>query len=445
MRIALTSWPERVILLIPFLWSWSEAVKGKYINREESSCLCVVLSSHERWFLVYECRFVFVSPWDLQTDRGGVDASLESGCVPWFLDMRCVKWRRACEWVVVDARYLKSCLEMGLCCRFEPLQASKAGGWRCIRAAWYPFVSLDATGFVAQSSKPCCVSWRVAGLFSLRGVEEAVVLGVVGLASCLSCLFVITIVCDQERCLLQEAGGHALIRHVWEGCCFGCSGVKGLQLLLIERLEALSGWLLRSRRRGKHESWHQQRVTEIGGGESVEWRLSFWGISIWKVVMRLVRVVSLTVNGDMLSLLWGGMVSGLDRVCGYWDEGMRRTRPELVCEEWVVVGELFIPWDCFTCLLSMRRGLLGREESKWNGWMLMEWVLLNRMEWVGRWFITELGEWVLSRDGRIGWDCMSAVELWGVVFMGGGEWFGNGIENGDNPCWIVLFGVNTMR
>ena len=45
--------------------------------------------------------------------------------------------------------------------------------------------------------------------------------GVVGLASCQSCLFVITIVCDQERCLLQEAGEHALIRHVWEGRHFG--------------------------------------------------------------------------------------------------------------------------------------------------------------------------------------------------------------------------------
>ena len=33
--------------------------------------------------------------------------------------------------------------------------------------------------------------------------------------------------------------------------------------------------------------------------------------------MRLVRVISLTVNGDMLSLLWGGMVRGLDRMCGY--------------------------------------------------------------------------------------------------------------------------------
>ena len=67
------------------------------------------------------------------------------------------------------------------------------------------------------------------------------VLGVVGLASCQSCLFVITIVCDQERCLFQEAGEHALIKHVWEGRHFGCSGVKGLKLMLIERLEALSG------------------------------------------------------------------------------------------------------------------------------------------------------------------------------------------------------------
>ena len=33
--------------------------------------------------------------------------------------------------------------------------------------------------------------------------------------------------------------------------------------------------------------------------------------------MRLVRVGSLNVNGDMLSLLWGEMVSGLDRMCGY--------------------------------------------------------------------------------------------------------------------------------
>ena len=30
--------------------------------------------------------------------------------------------------------------------------------------------------------------------------------------------------------------------------------------------------------------------------------------------MRLVRVGSLTVHGDMLSLLWGGMVRGLDKV-----------------------------------------------------------------------------------------------------------------------------------
>ena len=89
---------------------------------------------------------------------------------------------------------------------------------------------LDATGCVGQSSKPGCVSWRVAGPFSLRGVEEAVVLGVVGLASCLLCLFVVTIVCDQERCLLQEAGEQALIKHVWEERYFGCSGVRELHL-----------------------------------------------------------------------------------------------------------------------------------------------------------------------------------------------------------------------
>ena len=132
--------------------------------------------------------------------------------------------------------------------------------------------------------------------------------------------------------------------------------------------------------------------------------------------MRLVRVVSLTVNGDMFSLLWGGMVRGLDKVWLLrWGEG--RTRLELVFEEWVVVGELFIPWNCFACLLSMRRGLLGSEESKWNGWIWMEWILLNRMEWVGRWFITELGEWVLSRDGRI----VLVVWSYGVCFSWVGE------------------------
>ena len=41
------------------------------------------------------------------------------------------------------------------------------------------------------------------------------------LASCQSHLFVVAIVCDQERCLLQEAGEHALIKHVWEGRYFG--------------------------------------------------------------------------------------------------------------------------------------------------------------------------------------------------------------------------------
>ena len=93
-------------LLIPFLWPWIEAVKGKYINREESSCLCVVLSRHERWFLVYECRFALGGSRGVQMDRGGVDASQESGCAPWFLDMRCVKWRRACECELLSTRVI---------------------------------------------------------------------------------------------------------------------------------------------------------------------------------------------------------------------------------------------------------------------------------------------------------------------------------------------------
>ena len=29
--------------------------------------------------------------------------------------------------------------------------------------------------------------------------------------------------------------------------------------------------------------------------------------------------------------------------------------------------------------------------------------------------------------------------------MGGEESFGNGVENGDMHCWIVISGVNTMR
>ena len=45
--------------------------------------------------------------------------------------------------------------------------------------------------------------------------------GKVLLASCLSCLFVVAIVYDQESCLLQEAGEHVLIKHVWEGRYFG--------------------------------------------------------------------------------------------------------------------------------------------------------------------------------------------------------------------------------
>ena len=50
-----------------------------------------------------------------------------------------------------------------------------------------------------------------------------------------------------------------------------------------------------------------------------------------------------------------------------------------------------------------------------------------------------------SRGGRIRWDCIDVVNLWGVLFMGGRESVGNGVENGDNHCWTVIFGVSTMR
>ena len=39
-------------------------------------------------------------------DRGGVDASLESGCVPWSLDMRCVKCRRAFKCELLSTRVI---------------------------------------------------------------------------------------------------------------------------------------------------------------------------------------------------------------------------------------------------------------------------------------------------------------------------------------------------
>ena len=102
-------------------------------------------------------------------------------------------------------------------------------------------MSLDATGCVGQSSKPYCVidALLVRSRFAVSKKQWS--WGIVGLVSCLSCFFVVTIACDQDCCLLQEAGEHALIRHVWKGRYFGWSGMKGLQLQLIERLEALNG------------------------------------------------------------------------------------------------------------------------------------------------------------------------------------------------------------
>ena len=82
-------------------------------------------------------------------------------------------------------------------------------------------MSLDASGCVAQSSKPYCVidALLVRPRFAVSKKQWS--WGIVVLASYLSCLFVVTIVCGQEHCLLQEAGEHALIRHVWEGRYFG--------------------------------------------------------------------------------------------------------------------------------------------------------------------------------------------------------------------------------
>ena len=77
-------------------------------------------------------------------------------------------------------------------------------------------MSLDATGFVGQSSKPYCVidALLIRPRFAVSKKQWS--WGIVVLASGLSCLFVVTIVYDQERCLLHEAGEHALIKHVWE-------------------------------------------------------------------------------------------------------------------------------------------------------------------------------------------------------------------------------------
>ena len=81
-------------------------------------------------------------------------------------------------------------------------------------------MNLNASGCVGQS-KPCCVidALLVRSRFAVSKKQWS--WGVVVLASCLSCLFVVTMVCNQERCLLQETGEQALIKHVWEGRYFG--------------------------------------------------------------------------------------------------------------------------------------------------------------------------------------------------------------------------------
>ena len=75
-------------------------------------------------------------------------------------------------------------------------------------------MSLNASGWVAQSSKPCCVidALLVRSRFAMSKKQWS--WGVVVLASCLPCMFVVAIVCDQERCLLHETGEYELMRHV---------------------------------------------------------------------------------------------------------------------------------------------------------------------------------------------------------------------------------------
>ena len=42
-------------------------------------------------------------------------------------------------------------------------------------------------------------------------------------------------------------------------------------------------------------------------------------------------------------------------------------------------------------------------------------------------------------------DCIDILELLGVLFMDGRKSIGNGVENGDIHCWIVVFCMSTMQ
>ena len=64
-------------------------------------------------------------------DRGGVDASQESGCA--VVSGYALREVATSVRVAVDARYLKSCLEMGLCCRVRASAGIK-GGWMTLQS-----------------------------------------------------------------------------------------------------------------------------------------------------------------------------------------------------------------------------------------------------------------------------------------------------------------------
>lgn len=81
----------------------------------------------------------------------------------------------------------------------------------------------DERAGVNCSEMVFCCSCAVRYPFSLRSVEAVVleIVLIVVMESCLSCLCASAIACAEERCLLREAGDHASIKHVWEGCSFG--------------------------------------------------------------------------------------------------------------------------------------------------------------------------------------------------------------------------------
>ena len=124
-----------------------------------------------------------------------------------------------------------------------------------------------------------------------------------------------------------------------------------------------------------------------------------------------------------------------------WGEG-----EDLVFEEWIVLGVLFIPWDCFECLLCIRWGFLGSEVLKWNGGIWRGWMLYvasecNWMEWNGL-----RGGWVLNWENEccreMGGLNRIVLMLWGYTacFSWVGESaLGEGLRMGICIIWLWYF------